>query len=144
MRASGTRSFATTLLAVLACLSTACTTMRPIAVDTAGEQARRELKPGDTVHLVTRSGASRSFKITEVGATSLTGTTVKMLGVGSSDAWGTPVEIPYADIAQIEVRRVEALRTIALVAGLVLVDVAIASAKGGHARCCISASDVAR
>ena len=140
MRASGTRSFATAFLTVLTCLSTACTTMRPITVDSAGEQTRRELRPGDTVHVVTKGGTSHSFEITGIGAASLVGKTVKMMGVGSSDTWGSPIEIPYADIAQIEVRRVQALRTIALIAGLVLVDVAIASSKSGHARCCISAS----
>lgn len=137
MRASCTKSTATAFLAVLTCLSTACTTMRPIAPDASGEQVRSALKPGDTVHVVTKDGASRSFAVTEVGASSLVGKTVRMW-VGGSDTPGVPVEVPYTDIAQIEVRRVKALPTIAMVAVLVLAaDVAINSARGGK-RCCIS------
>ena len=138
MRAPCTRSTATALLAVLTCLSTACTTMRPITADASGEQVRLALKPGDTVHVLTKDGASRSFAVTEVGATSLVGKTVRMLGVGSSDAWGAPIEMPYADIAQIEVRRTEGLKTTILVAVLVIAaDVAINSSSGSK-RCCIS------
>ena len=139
MRDHGTRSIATTLLTIIACLSTACTTLRPIEADTTGEKIREALKPGDTVHVLTKSGASRSFDVTEIAATSLVGKTVRMLGAGSSDGWGAPVEIPYADIAQIEVRRVQGLKTAVLVAVLVIAaDVAINSARGGK-RCCISA-----
>ena len=138
MRANRTRSIATTLLAVLVCLSTACTTMRPIVADTSGDKLREALKPGDTVHVLTKSGASRSFQVTEIGATSLVGKTVKMLGVGSSDGWGSPIEMPYTDIAQIEVRRVEGLKTAFLVAlGVLAADVAINSSSGSK-RCCIS------
>lgn len=138
MRVSATRRIATPALALLICLSTACTTMRPITADVSGEKVRQELKPGDTVHVLTKDGASRSFAVTEVGATSLVGKTVRMLGVGSSDTWGAPVEIPYADIAQIEVRRTEGLKTTILVAVLVIAgDVAINSSSGSK-RCCIS------
>lgn len=138
MRADRTRSIAAPLLAVLVCLSTGCTTMRPIVADTSGDKVREALKPGDTVHVLTKSGASRSFEITEVGATSLVGTTVKMLGVGSSDKWGLPIEMPYADIAQIEVRRVQGLKTAFWVAlGVIAADVAINSSSGSK-RCCIS------
>ena len=140
MRASGTRTIATTLLTVLACLSTACTTMRPIMADASGEKIRATLKPGDTVHVLTKSGASRSFEVTEVGATSLAGKTVRMFGVGSSDGWGSLIEMPYADIAQIEVRRVEGLKTTILVAVLVIAaDVAINSSSGSK-HCCISSA----
>ncbi|HYM43202.1 MAG TPA: hypothetical protein VET46_10605 [Steroidobacteraceae bacterium] len=109
--------------------------MRPIAAGTSGEKIRDALKPADTVHVLTKSGASRSFEVTEVGATSLSGKTVKMFGVGSSDGWGTPIEIPYTDVAQIEVRRVEGLKTAILTVVLaVAADVAISSASAGQAR----------
>ena len=138
MHANRTSSIATTLLAALVCLSTGCTTMRPIVADTSGDKLREALKPGDTVHVLTKSGASRSFQVTEVGATSLVGKTVRMLGVGSSDGWGSPIEMPYADIAQIEVRRVEGLKTALIVAlGVIAADVAINSSSGSK-RCCIS------
>lgn len=140
MRANGTRTIATTLLTVLVCLSTACSTMRPIMADASGEKIRETLKPGDTVHVLTKGGANRSFEVNEVGATSLAGKTVKMSGVGSPDGWGVLIEIPYADIAQIEVRRVQGLKTTILVAVLVIAaDVALNSSSGSK-RCCISAA----
>jgi hypothetical protein len=112
--------------------------MRPIAADTSGEAIRATLKPGDTVRVVTQSGVTHSFEVTEVGATSLAGKTVRMWGVGSSDGWGAPIEIRYADIAHIEVRRVEGLKTAILAAVLVLAaDVGVNSARGAK-HCCIS------
>lgn len=48
------------------------------------------------------AGQAAASRSTEVGATSLVGTTARMLGVGSSDGWGSPIEIPYSDIAQID------------------------------------------
>jgi hypothetical protein len=138
MRATGTKSIAHALLALLICLSAACTTMRPITADESGEKIRQALKPGDTVHVLTKTGVSRSFEVTAIGETSLAGKTVRMMGVGSSDTWGAPIDMPYADIAQIEVRRVQALKTIGIVAVVVLADVAIASSRAGSARCCIS------
>ncbi len=60
------------------------------------------------------------------------------MGVSGSDAWGTQIDVPYADIAQIEVRRLETWKTVAVVVVAVLaVDVAAASRSGSH-RCCIS------
>lgn len=129
---------ATSGLALMICLSTACTTMRPITADVSGEKIRQELKPGDTVHVLTKSGANRSFGVNEVGTTSLVGKTVRMFGVGSSDTWGSPIEIPYADIAQIEVRRVEGLKTSILVAVLVVAADAAINSSRGTKRCCIS------
>jgi hypothetical protein len=138
MRISATSIIVTAGLALLICLSTACTTMRPITADASGEKVRQELKAGDTVHVLTKSGANHSFNVTEIGATSLVGKTVRMIGVGSPDTWGSPIEIPYADIAQIEVRRVEGLKTAILVAVLaVAADASINSARGSK-HCCIS------
>ena len=120
MRAPRTRSFGTSFLAILVCLSTACTAMRSITADPAGEQIRRELKAGDSVHVLTRSGASHSFEINAIGATSLAGRAVRMTGVASAEAPGTQIEIPFADIAQIDVRRVEGLKTTGVIAAAVL------------------------
>ena len=127
-----TKSIATTFLAILICLSTACTTMRPITADASGEQVRLELKTGDTVHVLTKSGANHSFQVTAIGATSLAGNAVKMSG-GGSDAVGTLIDMPYADIAQIDVRRVAGLKTTGVIAAAVLAaTVAIATGGGSH------------
>ena len=126
------KSIATTSLAVVICLSTACTTMRPITADASGEKVRLELKTGDTVHVLTKSGASHSFQVTAIGATSLVGDAVKMSG-GGSDAVGARIDMPYADIAQIDVRRVDGLKTTGVVAAAVLAAaVAIATGGGSH------------
>ena len=142
MRASDRNPISTTLLVGLICLSTACTTMRPVTVDAAGEQVRAQLKPEDTVRVLTKSGASHTFEITDLGATSLSGKAVKMVGVSSSESWGTPVEVPYADIAQIEVRRVRGLVTVAILAALTGVYVGVEAARHSQNQCCTS--DVVR
>jgi hypothetical protein len=127
-----TKSIATTFLVVLICLSTACTTMRPITADASGEQVRLELNTGDTVHVLTKSGASHSFQVTAIGATSLVGNAVKMSG-GGSDAVGARIDIPYADIAQIDVRRVNGLKTTGVIVTVLLAaTVAIATGGGSH------------
>ena len=132
MRACGTKSIAATLLAVLVGLSTACTTTRPIVADPSGEQIRLALKLGDTVHLVTKGGATHSFEVAALDATSLVGNAVKISG-GGSDAVGARIEVPYAEIAQIDVRRVDGLKTTGVVAAVVIAAaVAIASGGGSH------------
>jgi hypothetical protein len=138
MRASDRKPISTTFLAGLICLSTACTTMRSITVDTAGEQVRAQLKPGDTVRVLTKSGASHTFEITAVGATSLDGKAVKIVGVSSSEPWGAPVEVLYADIAQIEVRRVQVLVTAGIIAAVIAVFVGVSAARHSQSKCCTS------
>jgi hypothetical protein len=129
MHVSGTKSTATAFLTVLTCLSTACTTMRPITADASGEQVRLELKPGDTVHVLTKDGASHSFEVTAIGATSVVGKAVRIVGVSSPDPWGARIDLPYAEVAQIEVRRTEGLKTVVIVAAAAAVAaVAIAAA----------------
>jgi hypothetical protein len=114
--------------------------MHPIAADASGEKVRQEIRPGDTVHVVTKSGANHSLDVTEVRAGSLVGKTVRMLGVGSTDTWGSPIEIPYADIAQIEVRRVLGIKTAILVGVLLVGADAAINASTGQKRCCISSA----
>ena len=130
---SATNSIATTMVCVLACLSTACTTMRPVAADAAGEQVRREVKVGDTVRVLTKASASHSFQVTAVDESSLAGNAVTMSG-GGSDAVGARIEIRYVDIAQIEVQRVSGLKTASVIAAVALVAfVAIVTGAGSHA-----------
>ena len=124
---------ATTLVAILVCLSTACTTMRPVAADAAGEQVRRQVKVGDTVRVVTKAGARHSFQVTAVGESSLAGNAVKLSG-GGSDAVGARIDVPYLDIAQIEVRRVSGLKTTGAIIGVALaVWVGAVTGWGSHA-----------
>jgi hypothetical protein len=94
-------SVATAIVVVLVCLSTACTSMLPVAADAAGEHVRLKVKVGDTVRVLTKAGASHSFRVTAVGESSLAGQAVKLSG-GGSDAVGARIDVVYLDIAQIE------------------------------------------
>ena len=94
----------TTCPVVLASLSTACTTLRPIAVDVNGDSIRREVKPGDTVRVVTKGGAAHGFQVTVVGATSLSGNEVRTWKRGS-DPVGPRIDVTYSDIAELDVKR---------------------------------------
>lgn len=121
----------TTCLVVLVCPFTACTTMRPIAADATGDSIRREIKPGDTVRVVTKDGPVHSFQLVVVGATSLGGNAVKMW-TGAPDPVGSRIDVPYADIAELDVKRTSGLKTTGLAAVGVLVVIAIASGGGSH------------
>jgi len=105
------RSAATNLLVLLVCISTACTTLRPVAVDANGDQIRNEIRVGDTIRVVTKSSAVQTFRVTTVGATSV---------IGDSDQPGTPIEIPYQNIKELEVRQGSGPKTTWLVVGAVL------------------------
>ncbi|MGB6606180.1 MAG: hypothetical protein WA747_13800 [Steroidobacteraceae bacterium] len=126
-----TKTTLTICIVVLVCVSTACTTMRPIAADASGDSIRREIKPGDTVRVVTKGGPVHSFQITVVGATSLGGSAVKTWA-GSGDPAGSQIDVLYSDIAELDVKRTSGLKTAGLVAAAVLVVVAIASGGGSH------------
>jgi len=118
-------------LIVLVGLSTACTTMRPVTADVTGDSVRREVKPGDTVRVVTKGGLTHSLQVTAVGATSLSGTAVSTWERGT-DTVGSQIDVPYSDMAGLDVKRSSGLKTAGLVAAAVLVVVAVASGGGSH------------
>jgi hypothetical protein len=129
---STTKNLARTMVSILVCLSTACTTMRPVVMDASGEQVRREVAVGDTVRVLTKAGASHSFQVTAVGDSSLAGNTVKLSG-GGSDAVGTQIDVRYLDIAQLEVQRMSGLKTTSVIAAVVLgAWLGIATGGGSH------------
>ena len=117
----------TIFLVVLICLSPACTTMRPIAVDGNGDQIRNEIRVGDTIRVVTKNNAIQTIRVTTVGASSV---------IGSADSPATPIEIPYQDIKDIEVRQGSGAKTTWLMVGAVVLGLAIwvgsASGWGQH------------
>lgn len=126
-----TKKRLTACLVVLVCLSTACTTMHPRPVDATGDSIRREIKPGDTVRVVTKGGPVHSFQVTVVGETSLGGNAVRRWE-RSPDPVGSRIDVPYSDIAELGVKRTSGLKTAGLVAAAVLVVVVIASGGGSH------------
>jgi hypothetical protein len=125
------RKTLTSCLIVLICLSSACSTMRPVTADATGDSIRREIKPGDTVRVVTKGGPVRSFQVTAVGATSLGGDAVRTWERGP-DPVGSRIDVPYSDIAELDVKRASGFKTAGLVTAAVLVVVVIASGGGSH------------
>lgn len=125
------RKILTSCLIVHLCLLTACTTMRPLAADATGDSLRREIKPGDTVWIVTKGGPVHSFQVTMVGATSLGGDVVKTWE-RAPDPVGSRIDVPYSEIAELRVKRASGLKTAGLVAAAVLAVVAVASGGGSH------------
>jgi hypothetical protein len=139
MRTSLSTRFAWIVASMLICLSTACTTLSPVATDATGAQIRAAIKAGDTVRVRTTAGASHTFQVSVVGETSLVGNAV---GTWKSDAdvVGSQIELPYRDIEQIERQHVSAVKTTALVAAVAVVAaVAIATNNGTKTPgCCTS------
>lgn len=132
MRAYAIRPLATAAVSATICLSTACTTLSPVRVDTTGERIRAEIKAGDTVRVVTADGTTHSLRVSTVGASSLVGDSVRMWK-GGTDVAGMRIELPYADLRQMDVQRVSGLKTTAIVAAVGLAAaVAIATGGGSH------------
>ena len=119
------------VLVGLVSLSTACTTMRPIAADGVGESIRREIKGGDTVRIVTRDGGTHTLQVAVVGMTSLGGNVVNTWK-GDASAVGTRFDVRYADITELDVRRLSGLKNVGLGAAAVLVWIAAATNGGRH------------
>ena len=128
-----TKKTLTICLIVLVCLSTACTTMRPMVADATGDSIRREIKPGDTVRVVTKDGPVHSFQVTVVGATSLGGDAVQMWK-GGVDPIGSRIDVPYSDITELDVKRTSGLKTAGLIAAALLVVVSIAYGHVDHSQ----------
>ncbi len=132
MRESNIKRIGTAFLAVLVCMSTACTTLRPVAVDPAGDRIRAEIKVGDTVRVLSRDGTTHRFRVTAVGTSSLAGDAAKMSPAGA-EVVGSKVELLYQDMQQIDVQRISGGKTTGIIAAVVLVAViGIASGGGSH------------
>jgi hypothetical protein len=121
----------TAVLVGLVSLSTACTTMRPIAADAAGDSVRREIRVGDTVRVVTRDGATHILQVAVVGMTSLGGDVVNTWK-GDTSPVGTRFDVRYADITELDVKRASVLKDAGLVAAALLVWIAVATNGGRH------------
>ena len=105
---SRTRRLPASTLIVLLSLSTACTTMQPVPIDSVGSQIRSQVHAGDTVQVLTRDSRSETIQVTALGDAAL---------VGNVD--GARVEVPYQSIQRLEVRRVNGARTTGLILGVV-------------------------
>jgi hypothetical protein len=117
------RNSVTRPLILVVCVSTACTSMRPVPVEPAGDGIRAVVHPGDTVRVLTKEGVSETLKLNTVGATTLAGTVVPV--PPSVRGSGPEVDVPYGDIEQLAVRRASGAKTTWLIVSAVVVGLGI-------------------
>jgi len=133
MHESTIKAVSTALICVLVCLSSACTTMRPVTVDSTGDRIRAEVKSGDTVRVRMMDGAVHSLKVTKLGDASLSGDIVNTWSRNAADVPGAQLDLRYQDIQQIAIRHVNVFATVAIVVVVVLATaVGIATGGGRH------------
>lgn len=116
------------ILLAVACICTACVTPHDTrhaayAPDTAGETRQLKIGIGDQIRLVTTNRDRLSFKVEQVLADRFVGVTVEPHKKEKRPP-GLPVEVPYADIAMIEITHVAA-KTVAATAGYVILNVGL-------------------
>lgn len=102
-------------------LTVACTGMRGSAPSATEQTTRLEVRPGDTVRVLTKYRERHSLEVTDLTATTLVGKAVKLSSEDSQKP-GAPIEVPYSDLALIEVGHVSALRTTGAVALILVVS----------------------
>jgi hypothetical protein len=113
---------------VVVSMATACAGMRSSAPSTTEQKTRLEVRVGATVRVLTRYRERHSFKVTGLTTTSLVGEAVKLSSEDSENP-GEPIEVPYTDLALVEVRHGSALTTVGagtlvlLVSGMVVLAV---------------------
>jgi hypothetical protein len=132
MHKSTIKTISTALICVLVCLSSACTTMRPITVDSTGDRIRAEVKSGDTVRVRMTDGTVHNLKVTKLGDASVSGDVVSTWSRNAADVPGAQLDLRYQDIQQISIRHVNALATVAIVVVVVLVTAVGIATGGGH------------
>lgn len=114
------------ILLAVACVCTACATSRSTrsyAPDTAEETRQLKIGIGDEIRVVTTNRDRLTFKVEQVLEDRFIGATVERHAKEKRPP-GTPVVVPYADIAMVEVTRTDA-RTGLAAAGYVLLTVGL-------------------
>jgi hypothetical protein len=119
-------------VAVVAWLATACTTMRPVVPLGTYDEIRLHIRTNEIVRVLTRAGASHTFRIAAINPGALIGTSVTSTARGA-EAAGITVEIPYDDIARLDVRQFSVAKTTVLVVVSVLVVVGVVIGASGVA-----------
>ncbi len=95
---------------ILVVVLAGCTTLRPVENASDPADVKSKVHVNDRVQVTTRDGQSNYFLVTDIGPETIAGNTRR----------GRHVEVPYQQISSLEVRRVNAPRSWALV-GVLLV-----------------------
>jgi hypothetical protein len=88
-------------VAAVVALLCACTTLKPLPPRNSPAELRSQLRSGDKVRVTTKDGQRLSFSLTEVGEANVAGTHN-----------GKDVQLPYEQVALIEVSRVDTGKTV--------------------------------
>lgn len=105
---------------MMAFAAASCTATRTIAPTTAAGVTHVEIKAGDVIRVLDKYRRHYTLKITALDTTTLTGEAQRLATGDKKKAYqptGVTVQMRYADIALLEVKKRSALRT----AGAVLV-----------------------
>lgn len=130
-QSTANRVWTIVLLAIFS-LTIGCTTMRPITVQTGGDELRADIKAGDKVRVFTKDGATHTLMVTQVGTSSLLGNAISLSPSGTEPV-GSRVEVPYEEMNGLEVQRVKVGTTVLIVAvGALAIAAAVASGGGHH------------
>lgn len=108
------------LLMAAAVLLSGCVSMKTVALPAPGQPAAAvAVKVGDRIQIGLRTGETFLLKVTAVETEAL---------VGRAEASGQNVRIAYADIAKLQVQRMDAARTSLAGVGTVLIIIGVAAA----------------
>lgn len=111
------------ILLAVACVCAACASSRSYAPDTVGETHQLKIGRGDEIRVVTTNRDRLTLKVERVLEDRLIGVTAERHAKENRPP-GTPVEVPYADIAMIEITRSDP-RTGVATAGFVLLTLGL-------------------
>ena len=111
------------ILLAVACVCTACATSRSYAPATVGETRQLKIGIGDEIRVVTTNRDRLTFKVEKVLEDRFIGVTAERHAKEMRPP-GMPVEVPYADVAMIEVTRTDAKTGVAA-AGFVLLTLGL-------------------
>jgi hypothetical protein len=111
------------ILLAVGCVCTACAIPRSYAPETSGETRQLKIGIGDEIRVVTTNRDRLTFKVEQALEDRFIGVTVERHAKEKRPP-GVPVVVPYADIAVIEVTRIDA-KTVASRAGFALFRVGL-------------------
>ncbi len=131
MRESTVNRVSTIVLPAIFSLTTGCTTLHSISIETGGGEVRANIITGDKVRVFTKDGAFHTLRVSQVGSSSLIGTAIRLSPSGAEPV-GSRIEVPYEQMNRLEVQRVKVGTTVLIIAVAALAIGAAVASGGGH------------